>query len=71
MTIKHKEMYVKELVKTEKDKDDGVDITYKANLEDIEGDVKITITSPEPIDLTQGEKGLTVEIKTSQTKLVN
>ena len=70
MTIKYEEMYVKELVKTEKDKAEGVDVIYKANLEDIEGDVKITITSPEPIDLTQGEKALTVQIKSSQTKLV-
>ena len=69
-TINIEELYVKEIVKTTKDKDDGVQVQHKAVLEKIgSSDLKVVITSDEPIKLTQGEKGLTLDIMSTQTKL--
>jgi len=68
--IKIEELYVKEIVKTTKDKDDGVVTIHKAVLQQVGTDeFKIVITSNKPIKLTQGEKGLKLELKTPQTTL--
>jgi len=70
MSIKIEELYVKEIVKTTKDKDDGVITTHKAVLEQVGADdFKIVITSDNPIKLVQGDKGLKLELKTTQTTL--
>lgn len=69
-TIHIEELYVKEIIKTTKDKDNGVETQYKAVLEKIgASDLKIVITSDDPIKLTQGDKGLELDIMSTQTTL--
>ena len=69
--MKIDDMYVKEIVKTTKDKDDGVEVTHKALLEMIgDSDIKVAITSADPIKLTQGDKGITITIDTTQKTLI-
>jgi len=68
--MKYEDMYVKEVSKTEKDKEDGVEVKHKMTLEKVGDDgVKIVITSDNEFDISQGEKGLTLEMKSTQTKL--
>ena len=68
--MKIEALYVKEIAKTTKDKDDGVVTQHKATLENIgTDDIKIVITSDQPIKLVQGDKGLILDIKTTQTTL--
>ena len=70
MNMKIEALYVKEIAKTTKDKDDGVVTQHKATLENIgTDDIKIVITSSQPIKLVQGDKGLILDIKTTQTTL--
>jgi len=69
--IKIDNMYVKEIVKTTKDKDDGIEVTHKAMLEMIgDSDIKVAITSADPIKLIQGDKGITITIDTTQKTLI-
>lgn len=69
-TINLNELYVKETVKTTKDKDNGVETKYKSVLEKVGDDgVKIVITTNEPLQLIQGEKGLELNIMSTQTTL--
>jgi len=68
--IELEEMYVKEIIKTTKDKDDGVEVTHKAILEKIgDSDIKVVVTSAKPISLIQGDKGISIKIKTTQTTI--
>jgi len=70
MSIHIEELYVKEIAKTTKDKDDGVGTTHKAILENVgEEDIKVVITSNQPIKLVQGEKGLNLDILSTQKTL--
>ena len=70
MSIKIEDLFVKEIIKTTKDKDDGIDTIYKAVLEQQGSDeFKVVITSSNPIKLAQGDKGLKLELKTTQTTL--
>jgi len=70
VSITIEELYVKEIIKTTKDKDDGVITQHKAVLEKVGADdFKIVMTSDNPIKLAQGEKGLKLEIKSTQTTL--
>jgi len=69
-TMKYENMYVKEISKTEKNKEDGVEIQYKLVMEQIsEQSLKIVNTSDEEFDVKQGEKDLTIEMKNPQTRL--
>ena len=68
--IKLDDMYVKEIVKTTKDKDDGIEVTHKATLEMVgDSDIKVAITSADPIKLVQGDKGIKITIETTQKTL--
>lgn len=68
--IQIENMYVKEIIKTTKDKDDGVETTHKAVLEQVGvDDFKIVITSDNPIKLVQGDKGIKLILKSTQTTL--
>ena len=68
--MKVEDLYVKEVIKTTKDKDEGIQTTYKAVLEQIGStDIKIVVTSSEPIKMLQGDKGLKLtNKKPRQTK---
>ena len=67
--MKINSMYVKKIVVTEIRDDEGMIKKYKAILQEEGGDVQIVINDLSPIELTEGEKGIVVDIKATQTKL--
>jgi len=61
--MKIENLYVKKIIETETRDTEGSITTYKAVLQEEDGDMTIVIKDTEEISLVEGEKGIVVDVK--------